>query len=62
MDIIDEVNEIAALEMNSLDIQARKAASEIPIGEPGMCQNCEEHSKRLVTGLCAPCRDIETGR
>ena len=26
-------------------------------GVPGECDLCGEHSGRLVTGACAPCRD-----
>lgn len=58
MDEMDEVTNLALLEMQSLDIQARKAAAAIPVGKPGICHNCEEYSKRLVARLCAPCRDI----
>ncbi|WP_200861585.1 conjugal transfer protein TraR [Methylohalobius crimeensis] len=36
---------------------ARKAAAEIPPGEPGECETCGEWSGRLVNAMCAPCRD-----
>lgn len=32
-------------------------STSIPIGEPGECRECGEHSQRLVGGRCAPCRD-----
>jgi hypothetical protein len=37
--------------------KARRAAAEIPAGEPGDCELCGEWSGRLVNGACAPCRD-----
>jgi hypothetical protein len=36
---------------------AREEAASIPAGEPGICRECDEESKRLVRGRCAPCRD-----
>lgn len=35
----------------------RKAAAEIPVGEPGECERCGEHVLRLVNNTCARCRD-----
>ncbi|MBX9638052.1 MAG: hypothetical protein K2Q45_10950 [Nitrosomonas sp.] len=35
----------------------RKAASDIPLGEPGECIECGLESKRLVNDRCAPSRD-----
>lgn len=35
----------------------RKAAADIPVGEPGECIRCGEESKRLVEATCARCRD-----
>lgn len=35
----------------------RKAAAELPPGEPGDCDLCGEWSGRLIKGVCAPCRD-----
>lgn len=32
-------------------------AAQIPPGEPGECDLCGEWSGRLVSGVCAPCRD-----
>jgi hypothetical protein len=29
----------------------------MPIGEAGICEECEEYSGRLVNGLCSRCRD-----
>lgn len=37
---------------------AMKTDYELPPGKPGECVECEEHSPRLVGGLCATCRDI----
>jgi hypothetical protein len=36
---------------------ARRAAADMPKGEPGDCELCGEWSGRLVRGVCAPCRD-----
>lgn len=36
----------------------RQRVSEMPVGEAGECTKCGEYSKRLVTGICAPCRDF----
>lgn len=34
-----------------------KTNYELPQGKPGDCEECGEPSKRLIGGLCAPCRD-----
>jgi hypothetical protein len=36
----------------------RQRVSEMPVGEAGECGTCGEYTKRLVTGICAPCRDF----
>ncbi len=36
----------------------RQRVSEMPAGEAGECTKCGEYSKRIVTGICAPCRDF----
>lgn len=56
-DVIDEANELAMMEVQSISIEARNRAAAIPTGEPGMCMDCGWDSKRLVHGRCAPCRD-----
>lgn len=33
------------------------ARQPIPVGVPGDCKECGEHSPRLVHGRCAPCRE-----
>ena len=35
----------------------KKAAKDLPPGEPGECELCGEWSGRLIDGACAPCRD-----
>jgi hypothetical protein len=35
----------------------RRAAANIPVGTKGHCKVCGNYTKRLVTGICAPCRD-----
>jgi hypothetical protein len=36
----------------------RQRASEMPVGKAGECGTCGEYKARLVTGICAPCRDF----
>ena len=57
MDEADRAGDLAE-PLLAADVAAiRKQAAEIPEGEPGICAECEESSKRLVGGICAPCRD-----
>lgn len=56
-DIIDEANDRAMMQNESLAIEARLRAAAIPKGRAGNCHECGNHSKRIVSGLCAPCRD-----
>ena len=56
-DDIDQANDLAQHERDKLVAAARKAASDIPPGEPGDCDFCGEWSGRLVGGACAGCRD-----
>lgn len=37
-------------------IQSARSAPFVP-GEPGECVRCGDDSPRLVSGMCAPCRD-----
>ena len=57
-DVADMANDVAqaALERN-----IRVASAPIPIGVAGECRECGEHSKRLVMGRCAPCREPKKG-
>lgn len=56
-DDVDRASElIEEQNLESLN-KIRKAASNIPKGEPGECELCGEWSGRLVQGACAPCRD-----
>jgi len=47
---------IEARQKEGLDA-VRRAAADMPKGEPGDCELCGEWSGRLVRGVCAPCRD-----
>lgn len=40
-----------------LEQAIRRARQPLAPGYPGVCRQCGEHSKRLVRGACAPCRD-----
>ncbi len=53
-DEIDQIQESQEIEIAALIAQAAKP---VPVGAPGICDECAEHSKRLVGGRCAPCRD-----
>lgn len=53
-DQMDMAAEISALH---LDISMRAARQPVPVGVEGECEQCEEHSPRLVAGRCAFCRD-----
>lgn len=57
MDEIDRANDYAQKTEESSISSIRKAAADIPVGYAGECYYCEEESKRLVRGACAPCRD-----
>lgn len=56
-DLVDDANDREETRMEVIIKEARKKAQEIPRGEPGECDLCGEWSGRLVTGICAPCRD-----
>lgn len=61
-DTIDYIQEEEALFGDSLLHEAHQAASLIPVGAPGECEECGEHSLRLVNKTCARCReDSERG-
>ena len=36
-------------------------AARIPVGEPGVCEECDEYFTRLVEGRCGRCRDELAG-
>lgn len=56
-DILDQANATSEL-LSDLSVSAiRKAAADIPTGEPGECVECAEFNQRLVHGRCSPCRD-----
>lgn len=57
MDIIDKANELSTSEVDSFTAAARAQAASMPVGKPGDCELCGEWSGRLVSGVCAPCRD-----
>jgi len=58
MDEIDAQDTRNEIQDVALTAHFAKLASEIPAGNPGVCEYCEEFSKRLVRGYCAPCRDL----
>lgn len=56
-DVIDQGCEREQLDRDLALQAARSAADQMPVGTPGDCDLCGEHSMRLVEGACAPCRD-----
>lgn len=56
-DLADNAVEVIDEQQRLLENQARQAAFNIPVGEPGHCEECGDWSQRLVNRLCAPCRD-----
>jgi hypothetical protein len=57
-DEIDLSTERSSQELD-FNIQAiRDKAAAIPEGVSGICYYCDEESKRLVGGMCEPCRDV----
>lgn len=57
-DPVDVTNVRIQEEENTLINHIRKAAADIPEGEPGECYECGEYYIRLVHGACAGCRDL----
>lgn len=58
-DFLDEANATADFFREKAIADARREAAKIPVGEPGECIHCGEHSPRLVNLLCVPCRERE---
>jgi hypothetical protein len=57
-DEIDLSTERSSQELD-FNIQAiRDKAAAMPEGCEGECYYCGNESKRLVDGMCAPCRDV----
>lgn len=55
-DQIDNANEYAQAAADHQVAEIRKKA-QLPKGVAGECDLCGEWSGRLITGVCAPCRD-----
>ena len=56
-DELDYVSEKIQESTDSNIDRIRRQAASIPAGVPGVCDRCDEFSKRLVNGCCATCRD-----
>lgn len=56
-DVLDQASNLTMLETESIVNASRMAVLEMPIGEPGICIECDEFNQRLVNGKCSPCRD-----
>lgn len=57
-DLADKAQGIVEMENEEKLGSIRKAASQIPEGEPGECEYCGYDFIRLVGGACGRCRDI----
>lgn len=53
----DEVDKAAEITDAYLGAAVRRACQPVPIGAPGVCDECGIDSPRLVGDRCAPCRD-----
>ena len=56
-DEIDLSNDCYCQYVDSEVARIMEEAARMPLGEPGECDLCGEWSRRLVKGVCAPCRD-----
>lgn len=57
VDQVDIANREVQRELDRAEAAIRFAASQIPIGEPGECEECGRELSRLVGGFCGRCRD-----
>jgi hypothetical protein len=55
--VADDADRAQALVETLTEAAVRAAARPIPAGVPGDCEDCGDHSQRLVGGRCAPCRE-----
>ncbi len=53
----DAIDRSVENEQFLLDRRIALARAPIPVGMPGICDECEEPMPRLVGGLCGYCRD-----
>ena len=54
----DELDISSERETIARESAIRAAARPLDPGLPGVCEDCDTNSPRLVFGLCAPCRDV----
>ena len=57
-DVADMASDIAQA---ALDRNIRAASAPIAIGIEGDCRDCGEHTRRIVMGCCARCREPKKG-
>lgn len=55
----DEIDKTLEREahIDQLNIERCRQQANLDPGKPGDCELCGEWSGRLITGVCAPCRD-----
>ena len=57
MDVVEITAERHEKMMQEAEARIRQRANKMPIGEAGDCDQCGEPSRRLIDGICCPCRD-----
>ena len=55
---MDELDLASDREIIAREAAIRVAAKPLDPGVPGLCEDCDTDTPRLVFGLCAPCRDL----
>ncbi|CAN5572967.1 hypothetical protein BH10PSE14_BH10PSE14_06250 [soil metagenome] len=53
----DDADLATELASAHLERSISAARAPIPVGAPGICDDCGDEMPRLVDGRCAPCRD-----
>jgi len=58
MDLADEAGSLIEMLQQEREAEIRRRAAAIPVGAPGICDECGVEMGRLVLGVCAPCRGV----
>lgn len=58
MDLADEAGSLIEMLQQEREAEIRRRAAAIPVGAPGICDECGVPNGRLVLGVCSPCRDL----
>lgn len=57
MDLADEAGSLIEMLQQEREAEIRRRAAAMPVGNPGICNECGDEKGRLVLGVCAGCRD-----